>query len=916
MAEKYPIHFPVELKEPKSLEEVLRGLTIAGRIHQRDSLGNTPLHVAAESGNVNLVQTVLAYGSHPLARNTARKTALHLATRANVDEAVQLLLDYGSDPLIDTDVDNAVSCLQIAAELGNAAVVGKFLGFEDDFTKPYIWMSLEQAILNLHMEVISEFGRHGLSIRSWEGLPKPNGVGFLHSATSDDKFLGAVRYLLKEGISPNSISSQGATPLHYAAQRGSSAILKELLAAGATVDVHDTATGGTPLFGAVQGQNLNCVSDLLEAGADANSIVRLGNKTRTMLHIAAQFESADVVRILIKHGANPNALDEKGGRPATWAAQNGNVDTLEQLKAAGGDILAPDHQLSTPLLAASLAGKIDAVQLLIETGAPLNVQTLEGFTALIAAVQGEHIAVVELLLNKGASVDAATVYGACNHWNKDIFQLIMSHGPSPDYYRKDPNALFYAESAVVSSNYKIARELILAGVPSEMMDQTARDKLLLLACAKGDRELAQNVLDNGANPEICQKGSRMTPAHMAAESGNLELFNLLMDYKCLTHTETQYGQSVLHSAAIAGRPGMIRALRGVISSGCKDRNGATPLHWAAEKGHVEAVNELLLMESPIDSVSNAGETPLHGACKGGQLEVVQLLIQGGADPFRRDGVGRTALHHAVSANHIDVVEFLLSKSHDGIDSPNWAGFTALSLAKSPEVTELLLKHRAGFGEINAVGFSNLEIAAYQQNVTLLKALLQPGQLLENPRNFAQLWILACTAPRPQVFDFLVEQYPTALESLDRNTVVKMLSECALLPDEHRLLTLLNLLVVRREWVSQGLAWRLLLIACKSSFVKTVRLISGEIELKNCTVNGWTPLMVACQKRDRIVVESLLELGADPEVSYPATGLSIIETCLKQGRDEIAHSLGEYIRYKQWKIRAGYGANADRRGGEI
>ena len=902
MTEIYPIHCATRLKDLKTLVEVL-GKPTTGSIHQRDRLGNTPLHIAAESGHVNLIQTILNHGAHPLARNIARQTALHLATRANVVEAVQLLLDYGSDPLVDTDDENAVSCLQIAAEIGNAELVGILLGFEDDFRKHYVWKSLQQAILNLHMAVVSEFERHGLSIRSWAGHASQDGMGFLHSATSNDMLLDAVKYLLKEGIPPDSRDHHGATPLHHAAQNGSFAILKELLTAGATVDVRDTATGGTPLFGAVQGQNIDCVTHLLEAGADANSVVRLGNKTRTLLHIAAHFKSAEVVDLLIRHGANPNALDEKGGRPAGWAAQSGSVDILKQLKAAGGDILAADRSLSTPLIAASLAGKIDAVQLLVEAGAPLNAQSLDGDTALTAAVQAQHTAIVKLLLKNGALVDGGTVEKGCANWNEEIFPLILSHGPSPDYYQKDPSALYYTDFAISSGGYKKAREFILAGVPSERLDQTARDKLLLLACTEGDLALARSALNSGVNCKTCEVESQMTPTHIAAESGNVELFNLLVDSGFSIHTETQYGQTVLHSAAISGRPGIIRLLRGVLSPGVKDRNGATAIHWAAERGHAEAVRELLLMKSPIDPITNVGETPLHCACKSGHLEIVQLLLQVGANPSRLDQQGKTALHHAVSNDHLDVVDFLLSKNHDDINSQNFAGFTTLAMAKSPEVTELLLKHGAAFSESNVLGFSDLEVAAAQQNVTLLNALLQNGRGLDNPRSFARLCILACQVAEPKVFDFLVEKYSSAVESLDQHTIVRMLSECALLPDEQRLSTLLNLLVVRKKQISQGLALRFLLIACKSSFIETVRLLSGAMQLENGIMDGWTPLVVACQKQNQIVIESLLELGADPEVSYPTTGLSVLETSSNQGCDKIMHSLKDYIRYKQWKLRA-------------
>ncbi len=89
----------------------------------------------------------------------------------------------------------------------------------------------------------------------------------------------------------------------------------------------------------------------------------------------------------------------------------------------------------------------------------------------------------------------------------------------------------------------------------------------------------------------------------------------------------------------------------------RDAEEATPLHYAAWKGH-RAVAELLLEAgAELDAASineHYGGTPLHAAAHGDQRELVQLLLERGADVHFRSANGRTpldetAFHKATAA---------------------------------------------------------------------------------------------------------------------------------------------------------------------------------------------------------------------------------------------------------------------------
>ena len=95
--------------------------------------------------------------------------------------------------------------------------------------------------------------------------------------------------------------------------------------------------------------------------------------------------------------------------------------------------------------------------------------------------------------------------------------------------------------------------------------------------------------------------------------------------------------------------------------GLKDAYGGTPLHYAAWKGHVEVVRELLDLGAEIDACSRDGHyggTPLHAAAHGNQKEVAALLLERGADKSIVSCNGRTPLQETEIHNATAVAKLL------------------------------------------------------------------------------------------------------------------------------------------------------------------------------------------------------------------------------------------------------------------
>lgn len=369
--------------------------------------GTTALHRAVYAGDVDLAARLLREGADVAAANRFGATAMQLAAVVGDPAMLQVLLKAGADP--DSANAEGQTALMAVARTGN----------------------VESARLLLrhgaHLQAHEHWG--GQTALMWAAAQsQPQMIKFLISRGALVNERSVVRdwqrRVTAEGR-PKDMNRGGFTPLLFSVREGCLPCVRELLAAGADINLPDP-DGTSPLILALMNLHWDLARYLVERGADVNQWDIYG---QTPLYVAVDLNtlptgrrvdlpSLDVttgiqmIELLLDRGANPNAQLKL--RPKYRNVVNDRY--MDPMITWG----------TTPLQRAAKAGDVAAVRLLLQHGALANLANSQGVTPLMAAVGEGHIneptrgrfrteedalQCYDLLRAAGADVNARTTSG-------------------------------------------------------------------------------------------------------------------------------------------------------------------------------------------------------------------------------------------------------------------------------------------------------------------------------------------------------------------------------------------------------------------------------------------------------------------------------------------------------------------------
>lgn len=140
------------------------------------------------------------------------------------------------------------------------------------------------------------------------------------------------------------------------------------------------------------------IREAVKDGARVNIRNRDGS---TLLEYAVSTGDKNLVELIVDRGADLNATT-RGFTPLMSAAWNGRVEIMRILIKSGADINARDDYGRTPLMLAVSHNKVEAVKLLLAKGAEKNLRESDGYTALDIGIKEKRYAIVQQLRAAGA----------------------------------------------------------------------------------------------------------------------------------------------------------------------------------------------------------------------------------------------------------------------------------------------------------------------------------------------------------------------------------------------------------------------------------------------------------------------------------------------------------------------------------
>jgi len=161
-----------------------------------------------------------------------------------------------------------------------------------------------------------------------------------------------------------------------------------------------------------------------------------GGKAVTVMHVAAREGYADILSLLLGHGADVSGRGLWGQTPLHRAAWTGKVDAGKCLLDHGANINARSDDKSTPLFSAAIQGHVEFVRMLLERGAAIDVRNVTNTSSLHWAAQGGEIQAVQLLLDNGADANAHNKFDetpsqlASGPKRQEIVNLLSKYGAS------------------------------------------------------------------------------------------------------------------------------------------------------------------------------------------------------------------------------------------------------------------------------------------------------------------------------------------------------------------------------------------------------------------------------------------------------------------------------------------------------
>ncbi|KAL3861995.1 hypothetical protein ACJMK2_008001 [Sinanodonta woodiana] len=738
-----------------------------------DNMKKTPAHFAAESGNITLLSYLIDCGADPWCRTSQEETLLHRACiKGKLEMCKHLLKSY---PTMLHEVDNMKRTpAHYAAGSGNIALLSYLI---DCGTDPWCRTSQEETLL--HRACIKgklELSKHLVKtyptmLYELDNKRRTPAHKVAHNGT-----ISLLSYLIECGTDPWCKTSQEETLLHRACLAGHTEMSKHLVQSYPTMLHEVDNMKRTPAHYAAQSGNISLLSYLIDCGTDPWCKT---SHEETLLHRASFRGHLEMSKYLVQ--TYPTMLDEVDNMKRTsahYAAESGNIALLSYLIDSGTDPRCKTFEEESLLHRACLTGQLEMSKYLVQSY-PKILHEVDNMKRTPAhyAVQRGNVALLCFLIDCGSDPWCKTsdketlLHRATFRGDLEMSKYLVQTYPTMlhevDNMKRTP-----AHYAAESGNIALFSYLINCGTDPRC--KTSEDETMLhRACLAGDIEMSKHLVQSYHTMLHEVDNMNKTPAHYAAESGNITLLSYLIDCGTDPWCRTSQRETLLHIACTKGKLEISKYLVNTYPTMLHevDNMRRTPVHKVAYNGNIALLSVLIECDTDPWCKTSEDETLLHRACLAGHIEMSKHLVQSYPTMLHElDNMKRTPAHYAAQNGNIALLNYLIDcgtdpwcKTAKGETLLHRASFRGhLEMSK-----HLVQSYHTMLHEVDNMKRTPAHYAAQSGNIAVLSYLIDCGA---DPwcktSGEETLLHIACLAGHLEMCKHLIQSYPTMLDKMD------------------------------------------------------------------------------------------------------------------------------------------------------
>ncbi|XP_031786427.1 serine/threonine-protein phosphatase 6 regulatory ankyrin repeat subunit B isoform X2 [Nasonia vitripennis] len=549
------------VKDQEFMNVFMHLLSLGIIIDTTNSVGKTPLQLAAENRQDQILHILLPYANIVGLRDNQGNSLLHCY--------LQSIIDYGT-----TSCEDNLAIVQILLNKGAEVDATNVKGISP------VHMALKLRDRDIVLELLERINNADLC--------DIKGRSLLH-------FLAANKY--KSRTTSNSPENP----------QESIEIAKKILAKNATIDKRDNRKR-TPLHVAVTSRQSGLVQLLLEHGADPNAVDEQDDNALQFLVNSQSDQPEDldvsIAEMLITKGANVNAVSKENLSLLHTVARKRRMKLMQGLlQHCSKEVISlKDHQGNTVL------------HMLMGFNKPRSDAELPNLCIDVAMKLLTKAG--DMLVNEPNAMGETPLHRAAREKHDEILQILLLNGADPFICDITGNTVLHSLASPQSSQNQsnieeqIVEIFVKKGCLIDAVNQAGLTPLHV-AIKNGNAKVVAALVASGAEIHRTVGENLSTALHLSVECGNIEIANVLLRNGSNVNAVQSNGKTCLHLAAARKRFEMIKTLlENRADPDVQDLSGNTALHVACWYDDFETATQLLDYGADINIVNSKGSTAL------------------------------------------------------------------------------------------------------------------------------------------------------------------------------------------------------------------------------------------------------------------------------------------------------------------